>query len=177
MRDAADAIAHLDKAAPLTAIRAVAVEAGNKVCTEYQAWKAADDHRKACKHITDWTFEGDDACEAVRCALEKLPVGATRAQMESVRDAALAPFRAATKAVEDADLYLYHVSGYIEELGNEETGSWDLGDWSERYHLAATLKVKLRPVLIRKLLEETLDLEGAYEFIEEWLDRELELED
>ena len=109
--------------------------------------------------------------------MEKLPFGATRAKMENARDAALAPFRAAARAAADADRYLQHVSDYIEELGNNETGEWDLGDLFERYRLAAKLKAKLQPQLIQKLSKETLDVDEAHEFIEEWLDRELELDD
>jgi hypothetical protein len=52
---------------------------------------------------------------------------ATRSKMEKVCDAALAPFRTARKAAEDADRYLQHVPNHIEELGNEETGDWELG--------------------------------------------------
>ncbi len=177
MRAAADAITQLGEDPPLAKIRAAAVEAGNKVRAEYEAWKAGEDHRRTCEQMVQWVLDGDDAREAVRQALEKLSVGATHANMENARDAALAPFRAATKAAADADRYLQHVANHIEELGNEETGEWDLGTWSERYHLAAKLGAKLRPVLIQKLLEETLDVDEAHEFIEEWLDRELELED
>jgi hypothetical protein len=177
MRAAADAIAQLGDEAPLAEIRAAAVEGGNKVRSEYEAWKAGEDHRKVCEQMVQWVFDGDDAREAIRQALEKLPVGATRAKMENARDAALAPFRAAKKAAVDADLYLLHVANHIEELGNEETGDWELGNWSERYDLAAKLKAKLRPLLIEKLIKETLDVDAAHEFIEEWLDRELELED
>jgi len=106
-----------------------------------------------------------------------LSVGATRAKMENAREAALAPFRAAKKAATDADRYLQHVSEYIEVLGNEETGEWELGAWSDRYELAKKLKIKLHPALIRKLSDEPMDENEAHEFIEEWLDRELELED
>lgn len=173
---AADAIAQLGDEAPLAEIRAAAVEAGKKVRAEYEVWKTAEDHRLACEQMAQWTFEGDDAREAVRQALEKLPVGAPRAKMENVRDAALAPFRAAKKVPADADRYLEHVSNYIEELGNEETGDWELGDGLERYQIAAKLKPKLRPLLIQKLLKDTLDEDLAHEFIEEWVDRELELE-
>ncbi len=175
--DAADAIALLSEDAPVAKIRAAAVEAGNKVRAEYEAWKSGEDHREACQQIVQWVFDGDDAREAVRQALEKLPVGATRAKMDSARDAALAPFRAAKKATADADLYLLHVANRIEELGNEETGEWELGNWSERYDLAAKLRAKLRPLLIEKLIKETLGVNEAHEFIDEWLDRELELED
>lgn len=174
---AADAIAELGEDPPLVKIRAAAIEAGNKVREQYEVWKAGEDHRQSCKQMVQWVFFGDDAREAVRQALEKLPVGVTRAKMENARDAALAPFRAAARAVADADQYLHHVNHYVEELGNEDTGEWDLGGWSKRFELAKKLKIKLRPALIRKLSEDPMDENEAYVFIEEWLDRELELED
>lgn len=127
--------------------------------------------------MVKWVFDGDDACDAVRQALEKLTVGATRAQMENTRDAALAPFRAEKKAAADADRYLQHVANHIEHLGNDETGEWELGDWFERYRLAEKLKAKLRPLLIQRLIKETLDADEAHEFIEEWLDQELDLDE
>jgi excisionase family DNA binding protein len=177
MRAAADAIAQFGDDAPLVKIRATAVEASNKVRAEYEVWKAGEDHRQACEQMVRWVCDGDDAREAVRQALKRLSVGTTRAKMESARDAALAPFRAATKAAADADLYLLHVAHYIEKLGNEETGDWELGNWSERHDFAAELRAKLRPVLIQELLEETMDVDEAHEFIEEWVERELESED
>jgi hypothetical protein len=177
MRAAANAIAQFGKDTPLAEIRAAAVEAGNKVRAEYEAWKAGEDHRQTCEQMVRWVSDGDDAREAVRQALEKLPVGATRAEMESARHAALVPFRAAATAASDADRYLRHVHDYIEEVGNEDTGVWDLGGWSKRYDLAKKLEIKLRPVLIRKLSEKPLDENEAHEFIEEWIGRELELED
>jgi hypothetical protein len=177
MRAAAEAIAQLGNEASIPEIRAAAIEAGNKVCAEYEVWKAGDDHLRASNKMVEWVLDGDNAREAVREALKKLPVGASRAQMENVRDAALAPFRAANRAAEDADGYLQHVAIYIEEVGNEETGDWDLGNCFERSLLATELKGKLRTALIQKLLKETLDLVEGHEFIEEWLDRELGLED
>jgi hypothetical protein len=177
IRAAADAIAQLGEDPPLATIRAAAVQAGDKVRAEYETWKASEDHRAECERMVEWVFDGDDASEAVRQALEKLPVGTTRAMMESARDAALAPFRAAAKATKDADQYLYHVREYIEELGNEDNGDWDLGARWQRYDLAEKLKVRLRPVLIRELSREPMDKDEAFGFIEEWLDRELELED
>ena len=177
MRAAANAVAQLGDEAPLAKIRAAAVEAGNQVRTEYEAWKAGEDHRQACEQMVKWVFDGDDAREAVRQALENLPVGATRARMENACDAALAPFRAATKAAKDADLYLKHMANHIEKIGNVETGEWELGDWFERHRLAEKLTGKLRPLLVQKLTKETLDMDEAQEFIEEWLDKELELED
>lgn len=177
MRAAADAVAQLGDEAPLAKIRAAAVEAGNQVRAEYEGWKAGDDHRQSCEQMVKWVFEGDDAREAVRQALENLPVGATRAKMENARDIALGPFRAATKAAKDAELYLKHVANHIEKLGNEETGEWELGDWFERHRLAEKLTAKLRPVLVQKLTKEMLDMHEAHKFIEEWIDQELELDE
>lgn len=177
MGAAASAIAQIGEDPPLAKIRAAAVEAATKVRIEYEAWKAREDHRQACERMVQWVFDGDDAREAVRQALEKLLVGATREKMETARDAALAPFRAATKAASDADRYLKHVANHIEKLGNEEAGEWELGDWFERHRLAEKLTAKLRPLLVQKLTEETLNMDEAQEFIEEWLGKELELED
>jgi hypothetical protein len=177
MSAAADAIVQLGEDPPLAKIRAAMVEATNKVRAECETWKAGEDHRQLCDQIVQWVFDGDDAREAVRQALEKLPVGTTRAKIENARDTALAPFRAEKKAAADADRYLQHVADYIEELGNEDTGEWDLGSWSERFELAKKLKIKLRPLLIRKLSEDPMDENETYGFIEEWLDRQLELED
>lgn len=176
LRAATDAITQLGEDPPLAKIRAAAAEAGNKVRAEYEVWKASEDHRRACEEIVRWVLDGEDAREAVRQALAGLPVGATRAKMENARDAVLAPFRAATRALKDADLYLLHVATHIERLGNEETGEWELGDYSERYRLAGELKAKLRPILIQKLVQEALDVNQAYKFIEKWLDAELDLE-
>jgi hypothetical protein len=176
MRAAADAIAQLGDETPLAEIRAAAVEAGNKVRAEYEAWKASEDHRLACEQIVQWVYDGD-AREAVRQALEKLPVGATRTKMENARDAALAPFRAAKKAATDADRHLLHVHAYIEQFGDEDTGEWELGEWSERYELAKRLTIKLRPILTRWLTDEPLDDSQARRRIEKWIVRELESED
>jgi hypothetical protein len=177
MRAAVDAVAQLGDEALFAKIRATAVEAGNKVRAEYEEWKAGEDHRQACEQMVRWVNDGDDARETVRQALENLPVGATRAKMENVRDAALAPFRAAAKAAADADRYLLHVANHIDKLGNEETGEWELGDWFERHRLAEKLTAKLRPLLVQELTKETLEINEAHEFIEEWLGKELKLED
>ena len=174
---ATDAIASLEKDAPLAEIRVCAVEAGNKVRAEYDVWKAGEDHRQACEHLVRSVFDGEDQREAVRRGLEKLPVGASRAKMESTRDGALAPYKAAAKAVANADRYLQHMSVYIEQLGNEETGEWELGDWSDRYKLAGRLSAQLRPLLIQKLIETNMDQDESNRFIESWVDRNLDLTD
>lgn len=175
MQAAANAIAPLGNDASLAEIRAAAALASSKICAEYGTRKGAEDHRRTCEQMAQLTFEGDDARAAVRQALEKLPVGATHTEMQKARDAALAPFRAAKRAAADADRFLQHVSDYIEELGNERTGEWELGNWSKRYDLAAKLKSKLRPLLIQELSKGTLDADEVRDFIEEWVDQELDL--
>jgi uncharacterized protein YbdZ (MbtH family) len=87
---AADAIRQLGNDAPFSEIRALAIQAGKRVAQEYK-------HHQACERVVSgvWLPHGtasDDqaAREAVRQALEKLPVGSSQAEMEKVRDAALA---------------------------------------------------------------------------------------
>ena len=176
MRAAGEAVAQLGGNAPLAEVRAAAVEAGKKVCAEYEAWKASEDHRRACEDIVQWVFDGEEARDSVRQALEKLQVGTPRHRMEAEKEAALAPFRAAKKAAADADRYLQHISEYVSKLGSEETGGWDLGDWFERYQLTEELKVKLRPLLIQKLSESILGEAAVNRFIEDWVDGELEVD-
>lgn len=96
--------------------------------------------------------------------------------MDSARDAALAPFRAAKKATADADRHLQHVSTYIERCGNEDDSEWELGDWVERNHLAAEIKTKLRPKLVQKLLEENMAEARIHKLIEKWIGGELEVD-
>jgi hypothetical protein len=87
---AADAIRKLGNNAPFSEIQALAIEAGRRVAQEYK-------HHQACERVVAgvWLPHGtasDDqaARKAVRQALEKLPVGSSQAEMEKVRDAALA---------------------------------------------------------------------------------------
>jgi hypothetical protein len=160
-RAAVNAIAELGDDATLVELRAAATEASRKVCAEYEAWTAAEGHRQTCENTVERVFYGDDAREAVRQVLEKLPIGVTRSKMETP-DAALAPLRASAEAAAQADDYLSHVNSYIEELGNESTGEWDLGSLVERHDLATKLKFKLRPCLSHELLEEALDKDEAH---------------
>jgi len=177
MRASAESITRLGSDATLAEIQAEAIGASRKICSEYVAWKAAEDHRRSCELMAQWTNEGDEAREAVRQALEKLPVGCARAKLEAARDAALAPFRAARTAAAEADFHLHRISSYIEELGNEESGEWDLGNWFERQKLTEKLKSKLRQPLVQKFLERKLSPDDVNNFIELWVDRELELEE
>ncbi len=182
-RAAAEAIERLKPDAPLEEIRAAALEAGNRVRTDYEAWQVAEEHRQNCKRVLDSAFPLGDSEEereaskrAVREALEKLPVGCELSEMQRARDQALAPFKVRAEAAKAADRLLRHVDPYIEDLGNEESGDWDLGGFSERRQLAQKLKAKVRPALIEQLFEKKLDETEIQEFIEDWIDEELELD-
>jgi hypothetical protein len=58
---AANGIAQLGSGAPLAEVRAAAVEAGKKVCAEYEEWKATEDRRRSCELMVQCVFDGDDA--------------------------------------------------------------------------------------------------------------------
>lgn len=185
---AADAIAQLGDDAPLVKIRATAIEAANKVRGEYEDWRAREDHRRTCKHIVDSTWaigesseEREASLRAVREALNKLPVGCSRTELENAKDRALTPFRARAAAAEIADRYLGHVGAYIEELSDKREGEWDLGGLLERQQLADKLRKKIRPRLQHRLLRNEFDQdefeEAVKEFVEECVNRELGLEE
>jgi len=181
---AADVVAQIGDGSPLPKIREAVSAAVGRVAGEYEAACAQEAHRKiaesvlACRPLLSElsTEEREDADRAAKEALEKLPIGATRSQMECARDRALAPYHVRCDAIRLADRYLPHVGVYLEELADPQTGEWDLGHFFERRQLAEKLSRKLRPALIRKLAEERLDEEEGREFIEEWVDCELELD-
>jgi hypothetical protein len=75
--------------------------------------------------------------------------------------------------VKSGEIDLNHVHTYVEELGNEETGEWELGTWLERWKLAEKIKADIRPKLIQTLLRDDLDEDEAQDFVEEMVDRQL----
>jgi excisionase family DNA binding protein len=175
MRAASEAVAKLSPDCSFAEIRAVCADAGEQVRLKYERRRAEEAHQRACALIVEWVFDGEEARAAVRDALRALPVGATSTDLEKARDKALSPFRAAKKAASDADSFLSHVQTYIEKLGNEATGEWDLGTWSERWDLAEKIKKEIRPKLIRALLRGELADDEIREFVEETVNDELDL--
>jgi excisionase family DNA binding protein len=184
---AADAVAQLEEGVPLERIRAAAIAAGNKVRNEYEASRTVEQHRRTCKQILDSTWgigeiseERETSLHAVQEALDKLPVGCTRFELEKAKDRALGPFRARVFAAELAVKYLPHVDAYVEELGNDQEGEFDLGSFFDRRRLAENIQKKIRPRLLRCFLNNEFDdddIDAAVkEFIEECVDRELNLE-
>jgi hypothetical protein len=131
--------------------------------------------------IGESSEEREASLSAVQQALDKMPVGCSRTELEKAKDRALLPFRARVAAGEIADHYLRHVGEYIEELGNEREGDWDLGGLLERQRLTDKLQKKIRPRLLRRLLSNEFDEDEigieVKEFIEECVDRELGLDE
>jgi hypothetical protein len=175
MQAARHAIAKLGPDASLPEMRAAATQAAKDIAREYE-------HRESCRRLADSVFLptgtlADDraAQQAVKDALDKLPVGASQTELEKARDAVLAPLRASSQAAAQADQCLAHVSTYIEQLAAEDQGGeLGLGDFSVRYQLAQELKQQLRPILIEKLKQRLLNQRQAHEFIEEFIEGELD---
>jgi len=179
-RNATVAISQLSGDADILEIRQAARHAIGEIRSEYDAHVAADSHRRACDEIIQWVFDGDEARAAVRAALEELPVGSEYSEMRKVRDAALEPFRAKERANREAESHLHYVREYVDEIGNESDGEWDLGNFADRYKLAEQLKPRVRAKLATKFLRDEFDRDEEIdiqvrEFIEECVDRELGL--
>ena len=119
-----------------------------------------------------------EAEEAVQDAFRRLSIGASDATFNAARDAALAPFVAAEAEAKttheaaaaksriegQADLYLFRVSPYLEELERSADG-WDFE--GERSKYAERIRREIRPTLIQDL---PLDLIAGYKRVEELVD-------
>ncbi|MGH9715597.1 MAG: hypothetical protein ACRD4R_02545 [Candidatus Acidiferrales bacterium] len=182
-RASADAaIRALPADAPISNLRAAAQGEARKLAAEYECGEAQERHARACERIVQGSFlsggireEQAAATQAVKAALGKLPVGTSQTGMCGARDAALVPFQAKIRAARDADRYLAHVREYVEELGNEERGEWDLGNQKERSRLAERLQKKMQPLLVAAILAGDVgDREDAQDFIEDAVDAEIE---
>jgi hypothetical protein len=178
---ASEAIAKLECNAPLARIRATAIEAGNRVRAEYEAWRTAEDHQDFCQQLVDSVFlvggtpeQERHAVQAVKEAVVKFPVGTSHTELMRCKDATLAPFRTAARAARDADQYLAHVGNYIERLDTLENGPGHFEGYSERGRLAQQIAKKIRPFLIEKLRQESLERDDALHFIEELVDTKLD---
>jgi len=185
-RAAADAaIRALPADVPIGQVRAAVHAEARKIATEFERGEAEERHRQTRSDVLESGSmfaalldvnreERDASKQAAKRALGKLPIGATRAELEEARDAALAPFRARKKAGDDVDRYLEHVAAYIEKLGAPD-GEWDLGDYFERCRFAEQLKKQIRPVLTGAIVVgEIENADDAKDFIEDAVDAELE---
>lgn len=190
MQAAREAIAKLPADVSLAEMRAAAIEAGDRVRAEYEASKAAEQQRQTCQRLADSVYfldgtlaEDQAGRKAVKEALDKLPVGASRAELEQVKNAALEPFRAAiaerqaaASVAAQVEQHLSHVGAYLEELAaNDESGVLGLGDFSARYEHTHELKERLRPVLVEKLKGQPLNQAQAHKLIQQFIEAELDL--
>jgi hypothetical protein len=179
MQAARRAIAQFGDDATFSEMRAAAITAGKEVAGEYN-------DAEAKRLIVEGIFllnardQQEKARQAVRSALEELPIGSSRAQMEQVRDEALAPFKAAdeaagaqARAAKEADLYLFHVDIYLQKIAAEACTERNLGSPADRYQLAQRLKEEFRPILIEEILNEPLTLDDAHSLIEALVNRRL----
>ena len=168
---ARDAIGQLRADASFEEMRAASIAAGREIARQFE-------DSESRRTIVDLVFlqtssDLESARQAVRTALSKLPPGASRMEMERIRDEVLAPFRAAegaarAKAVaaRQADLYLLHLDSCLQKIVADPRSELDLDNFSERYRLAQELREKIRPILIEAILEEPLTLDEARTFVE-----------
>jgi excisionase family DNA binding protein len=178
LRAARDAIARLSNDVMFDEMRAASIAAGREIARQHE-------DSEARRSIVDSVFlrtpgEQEKARQAVRAALDKLPLGVSRKEMEQARDSALAPFKAAEEAIRaeaqassQADFYLLHVDSYLQKIAADTRAGLELGSFSERHQLAEDLKQTIRPMLIQEILEEPLSLDEAHTLIESLVDHRL----
>jgi excisionase family DNA binding protein len=161
---AAAAVGRLREEARYHEMEIAAEEAVQPIVQEYE-------HQEACRRIVRLVYvcgatseEREAAEEAVRQALEALPIGAGRKQLEQAEETALVPYKAAVAARKEkarlqleeqvrhgsatfkADLYLDHITRHLEEEYDFD------GGYSEMRREADRLRPLIREALIGKLL-------------------------
>jgi excisionase family DNA binding protein len=193
VREARQAIRALPAESSVSEIRAAAAQVVKKLTREYEQGQAQEQHRDVINQLL-FFLRCDEERAAVQQALERLPIGCGRSEMERAKDAALAPIRERGRAAQEArsneiaaqvqaqidrsraeaeaDRLLRYVGDYIEEIGGEK-GEWDLGNHWERYRLAEEIKEELRSKFISLLLHGELSADEASELIEEYVNREI----
>ncbi|MFZ0213591.1 MAG: helix-turn-helix domain-containing protein [Candidatus Acidiferrales bacterium] len=177
---ASEAIRALPADASIEEIRAEAHQTARKIAADFERVQMEKIHFRDCRLAVDlvaFRVLPDDcerASQTVRDSLARLPIGCDGESISKAASRALAPFLRRKEAGEQAECYLRHIAIYIEELG-APGADWDLGDFFERRDLAEKLEKKIRPKLIQQLLAgEIEDEEDAQEFIEDFVDRDIE---
>ncbi|MBZ5644561.1 MAG: helix-turn-helix domain-containing protein [Acidobacteriia bacterium] len=175
IRTASEDISRLRSDATIGEIRAASITAGRRIASEYL-------HQGEVRRIVESVFlsqplaDQERARHSVKEAIDRLPIGSTRSQMEQTREGVLAPYKAAEEAASvqaqasrQADFYLLHVNSCLEKIAL----SRNLGDFSRRQQLAKELKEEIRPILVEEILEEPLSLDEAQTFIASLVNRRL----
>lgn len=127
------------------------------------------------------TEEQAEATEAVRKALDALPVGSSTQALKKAKQQALQPFeqeiqerqdakqRKAT-AEQTADSSLWMVGSYLREHFDFES----ISDQLEEEH---QIQAVLRPVLIKALIDGEITPRGVPDFINDWLEDNVDADD
>lgn len=124
--------------------------------------------------------EQEEAKQAVREALEEMPIGSSEVAMKKAKAEALAPFEKkvqrrneAAKQQETAELTadnsLWRVGDYLRE-------NYEFTSFTDQMNEEARLKKALRPDLIAELLDG-LSPDQVPDYIEEWLDENTDSDD
>lgn len=122
--------------------------------------------------------EREQATRTVRKALDSTDPGCTREVLQRVKKTALAPFEDTIsarieeekqrRAVEDiANSNLYRLSEYLRT-------DYEFKSWSDRMVTEQELRPRLRDDLVERILAGKLTRDEVPEYIEEWVDDQLE---
>lgn len=162
---AVEALRRLREEASYGEMETATVQAVQPMILEYE-------HQQDCQrmlarvYLFDATREEHEAAkEAVRKALAALPIGAATKELEKVRDAAVAPYKAVVSERKEkarlelekqarrrdaewkADLHLDHIARYLVKEFDFEGGYLEMRGEADR----------LRPVIRKALIEELLN--------------------
>jgi len=160
--------------APVAEIEVAARRAVEQVASEFEAHRAAEADKNLREQLIEWSWvpgaDLEETRRAVREALAKLPPGTPRKKLEEARDAALAAFKAAVAQREDAErrrkeekrklaavefrlsFRLPRVSDYLRQL--EQWSDIEFDSYTDRRQTAEKLEQKIRPILLRELVEK-----------------------
>jgi hypothetical protein len=187
MQRASAAISDLRDNATPAEMEVAAQSAGEEVKREFE-------HYRACEEVVSWSrlqvpseatlAERGEAEELVREALQRLPLRASRQQMESARDTALAPLkrtieqreqqRRAQKQAEakrrHAAFEALHYISYVDDCLREE---YEFDSMLEQFQTSSKLKKQIEPLLVKQLLHQDMSRDEIRGFIRKRIDERI----
>jgi hypothetical protein len=177
---AAEAIARLPNDASYEQKLRVASAAVQPISQEFEDLELKE---KILNSLWFWEGTSEDqknAREAVRKALADVPSGASRPELERVRDQALKPIRAVieereaeTQKQQRVEQLLRHAANYLNQL--ERDGEIEFESSLGSYQLADELKPHVRRAILEKLKNSTdLSDRQIESLIEEFIDDHLD---
>lgn len=193
VQEARKALRALSADSSILEIRAAATEGVKKVTREYEQMQAQKQQREVIGYML-FSLRNDEERAAVQQALEQLPIGCGRSEMERAKEGALAPIRERTRLPEEAkhteiaaqtqaqidqdkaesraNQLLNYTRECIERIGGDD-GEYDLGDSWARHRLAEKIKNELSLKFTQLLLRGELNEDEARELIEEAINHEI----